>query len=40
MIAYAKMMINGEDEEEAGLKIVEDNTPPFNPHEDVPGDHH
>ena len=34
------MLINGEDEEEAGIQVIEDNSPPFNPHEEVPGDHH
>ena len=40
MIRYARMQINGEDEEEAGVELIEDNSPPFNPHEEVPGDHH
>ena len=40
MVAYTKMLINGQEEEEAGLEIIEDDSPAHNPHEEVPGDHH
>ena len=40
MIAYTRMLVNGQDEEEAGVAMIEDNTPAHNPHEEVPGDHH
>ena len=34
------MYLNGEDEEEAGLEIIVDDSTPHNPHEEVHDDHH
>lgn len=31
---------NNEDPEDHGLQITEDTTPPFNPQEEAPSDHH
>jgi len=40
MIAYAKMVINGQEEEDVGLVVAKDDTAPLNPQEEAPAEHH
>jgi len=40
MAKILSLLVNDKEPEEEGVKVIVDNTPPLNPHEEVHGDGH